>query len=345
MLLGGIKSFTPLVRSGSRQHTWRSRSQLASLSSPDPKHTRVVLMRHGESEFNTANIFTGWCDVALTPRGVVEADEAGKVFLSNNLKFRVCHTSLLSRSISTAWRSLESAGVGWVDVIKDWRLNERHYGALQGLSKERTAERLGRDKVMKWRRSFFARPPEMEPEHPHYSMIEDDKRYEKLRLTAGITKAESLEDCQQRVVEAWETSIMPTPYSPPENTDPEDCVLVVAHANTLRALIMHLDEISVDEIEGVNIPTAIPFYYDIDNKTGKVALPDPGKFRGTYISDDMTKRNFLERRRAAQDPWLWALKDDDVEEEMLNRKTLEQLTLEEEAAKNTLMFGFKNQKP
>jgi len=146
-------------------------------------------------------------------------------------------------------------------------------------------------------------------------------------------------------VEAWKASIMPSPYVAAPNTDPEDCVLVVAHANTLRALIMHLDEISVDEIEGVNIPTAIPFFYDIDNETGKVALPNPGTFRGTYISDDMTKRNFLERRRAAQDPWLWALKDDDVEEGMLNRKTLEQLTLEEEAAKNTLMFGFKNIKP
>ncbi|GMH66637.1 hypothetical protein TL16_g04476 [Triparma laevis f. inornata] len=245
-------------------------SPSSSLPPPPPSTTRVILMRHGESEFNTANIFTGWCDVALTPRGVVEATEAGQVFLSCGLRFRKCYTSVLSRSISTAFRSLESAGVGWVDMVKDWRLNERHYGALQGLSKERTGERLGREKVMKWRRSFFARPPSMEPSHPHYDMIENDLRYRKLKGDGGITKGESLEDTQKRVVGVWEDTIVKDSCKDADEGEEGDCVLVVAHANTLRALLMHLDEIEVDDIEDVNIPTAVPFYYDIDKNTGKV---------------------------------------------------------------------------
>ncbi|GMI02268.1 hypothetical protein TrVE_jg7902 [Triparma verrucosa] len=298
-------------------------------------------MRHGESEFNTANIFTGWCDVALTPRGVVEATEAGQVFLSCGVRFKVCYTSVLSRSISTAFRSLESAGVGWVDMVKDWRLNERHYGALQGLSKERTGERLGREKVMKWRRSFFARPPEMEPGHPHYDMIENDLRYRKLKADGGITKGESLEDTQKRVVAVWEDTIVKESCTGGEEGEEGDCVLVVAHANTLRALLMHLDSIEVSAIEDVNIPTAVPFYYDIDNKTGKVVdnKKPAGSFRGKFIYDDLKKRSFLERRRAAQDPWLWALRDDDVEEGMLNKKSLNEISIEEEASRNTKLFA------
>eukprot|EP00518_Triparma_eleuthera_P020288 CAMPEP_0197552462 /NCGR_PEP_ID=MMETSP1320-20131121/5934_1 /TAXON_ID=91990 /ORGANISM="Bolidomonas sp., Strain RCC2347" /LENGTH=326 /DNA_ID=CAMNT_0043113041 /DNA_START=203 /DNA_END=1183 /DNA_ORIENTATION=- len=318
-----------------------------SLPPVPPSATRVVLMRHGESEFNTANIFTGWCDVALTPRGVVEATEAGQVFLSNNIRFSCCYTSVLSRSISTAFRALESAGVGWVDMVKDWRLNERHYGALQGLSKERTGSRLGREKVMKWRRSFYARPPAMEPGHPHYDMIEEDYRYRGLKKAGGITKGESLEDCQQRVVEAWNDIISSSCQSDSED-DEQDYVLVVAHANTLRSLIMHLDEIDVESIEDVNIPTAVPFYYDVGPGGGVVSKKPEGEFRGKYIYDDLKKRTFLERRRAAQDPWLWALRDDDVEEEMLlkeRQESLDAATIEEEAKRNTELFAGNNPNP
>lgn len=127
---------------------------------------RLVLMRHGESEFNNANIFTGWCDVALTPRGVVEAVEAGQVFLSHSLHFRKCYVSLLTRSIVTAQRCLEAAGIAYTPLHYDWRWNERHYGALQGLSKEQTANRLGREKVMEWRRSYHSPPPIMTKKHP-----------------------------------------------------------------------------------------------------------------------------------------------------------------------------------
>ena len=137
-------------------------SQVTSSLPPVPENAhRIVFMRHGQSSFNDANIFTGWCDVALTPRGIVEAEEAGEVFRSHNLTFSHCYTSLLTRSIVTAQRSLEAAGISYVPISYDWRLNERHYGALQGLSKERTGDRLGRERVMKWRRSYHARPPAM----------------------------------------------------------------------------------------------------------------------------------------------------------------------------------------
>jgi 2,3-bisphosphoglycerate-dependent phosphoglycerate mutase len=300
-------------------------------------------MRHGESEFNNANIFTGWCDVALTQRGVVEAVEAGQVFRSHELHFRKCYTSLLTRSIVTAHRSLEAAGVSYTPIVYDWRLNERHYGALQGLSKERTADRLGRTRVMKWRRSYEARPPLMQPGHPHYDTINQDPRYHTL---TDLPLGESLEDCQTRVVESWREIVADIAGELSRSDENDSAVrdspysLVVAHANSLRALVMHLDDIPAHEIESLNIPTAIPFYYDVDVTTGAVLLasrdasasPDgqsdanrsgnhgglgTGVFRGVYIADERKKRSFLERRRAANDPWLWALHDHQVERSML----------------------------
>lgn len=276
---------------------------------------------------------------------------------------------------------LEAAGIAYTPISYDWRLNERHYGALQGLSKERTADRLGRTLVMKWRRSYYARPPLMTADHPHYFMIECDGRYRHLKTQkknqnhaiispnnrvdndneneetndSGITKGESLQDCQLRVIDVWENRIIKDimqqeerqqqqqkqqewntnhnyndnePASPPYS-------LVVAHANTLRALVMHLDNIPPGKIESVNIPTAIPFFYDIDaltgnvirhsryasneDDTGKMTTLQEGVFTGQYITDEMKKRNFLERRRAVQDPWLWALHDEQVAPGMLLR--------------------------
>lgn len=339
-----------------------SSSSSSSALPPVPENChRIVMMRHGESEFNNANVFTGWCDVALTPRGIVEAVEAGQVFASRGLSFRRCYASVLTRSIATAHRALEAAGVAYTPLEYDWRLNERHYGALQGLSKERTAIRLGRDIVMKWRRSYEARPPPMTPEHPHYRIINDDPRYRHLRYqqqqqqqqqqqpiatTAadgdiGIPLGESLEDCQQRVLTAWNdildeviaesiNSANGNYHSGPPSSSSSDYSLLVAHANTLRALVMHLDDIPAADIESVNIPTAIPFYYDIDLNTKQIHhSPDAatlakeegggggGVFRGTYIDDDRKRRSFWERRRAANDPWLWALRDEQVAPSML----------------------------
>jgi len=259
---------------------------------------------------------------------------------------------MLTRSIVTAHRSLEAAGVAYTPIQLDWRLNERHYGALQGLSKERTAVRLGRARVMKWRRSYDARPPLMTPDHPHYAIINNDARYRSLE---GIPLGESLEDCQKRVVEAWKDILEDVSQS--NHSTESSYSLLVAHANTLRALAMHLDDIAAEEIEGLNIPTAIPFYYDVDKQKGKVVMPEEdeltdkigtGRFRGIYISDERKKRSFLERRRAANDPWLWALHDHQVARSMLVEDEPEQdgedeaeglEGLEQEAKHNTEVFS------
>ncbi|GKZ00674.1 hypothetical protein MPSEU_001019500 [Mayamaea pseudoterrestris] len=313
---------------------------------PSNSH-RVVFMRHGESEFNNANIFTGWCDIGLTRRGVCEAIEAGQVLYSHRMTFDKCYSSLLTRSIVTAQRALEAAGISYTPIHMDWRINERHYGALQGLSKERTADRLGRNIVMEWRRSFEARPPDMTVKHPHYDIIHKDARYNKLQ--EQIPLSESLHDCQERVVNAW-TDIQAdirnaSPDEPPTS-------FVVAHANSLRALVMSLDGIGAHDIENLNIPTAIPFYYDICKQTGNVLSKQaPGQFRGIYIADERKKRSFLERRRASNDPWLWALHDDQVDKSMLLNPEADDATsvdamnvdgmdgVEEEAKHNTEIFG------
>lgn len=332
-------------------------SEAVSVSSlppvPENGH-RFVLCRHGESEFNNANIFTGWCDVALTQRGVVEAVEAGEVFRSHGMGFWKCYTSMLTRSIVTAQRALEAAGVAYTPIDYDWRWNERHYGALQGLSKDRTADRLGRKKTMEWRRSYHARPPLMTPEHPHYAIINEDVRY---KHVPDIPKGESLEDCQKRVIEVWQDTLADVAANHGKDSTNSKYSLVVAHANTLRALVMHLDDIPADEIEGLNIPTAIPFYYDVNPHTGEVLgtprsaeqdnkIAVDRRFSGIYISDERKKRNFLERRRAANDPWLWALHDDQVARSMLlgdeevGQEAIEGLDgLEEEAKHNTEVFS------
>lgn len=295
--------------------------------------------------------YAAWCyDTGLTKRGKVEAEEAGQVFASHGLTFRKCYASLLTRAIVTAHRSLEAGGLSYTPLHYDWRLNERHYGALQGLSKEQTAERLGRSRVMQWRRSYEAQPPMMTSEHPHYDSIVSDARYKHL---PDIPLGESLQQCQVRVVEAWKdivgdfkrTESSESPYS-----------LLVAHANTLRALVMHIDGIPSGEIESLNIPTGIPFFYDVHKETGEVLsvgradsgiVNGIGRFRGVYIADERKKRSFLERRRAANDPYLWALRDEQVARHMLvddnSQGESTQGTgmggIEEEAARNTQLFS------
>lgn len=326
---------------------------------PVPGHVhRLVLMRHGESEFNNANIFTGWSDIGLTKRGIVEAEEAGQVFASHGLTFRKCYASVLTRAIVTAHRSLEAAGISYTPLQYDWRLNERHYGALQGLSKEQTAQRLGRALVLQWRRSYDARPPLMTKEHPHYDSIVYDGRYKHL---SQLPLGESLQECQVRVIEAWDDIVQDIQGAAPTDAPYS---LLVAHANTLRALVMHIDDIASNDIEGLNIPTGIPFYYDIHKETGEIikSLSSSssqsvvnehgvvGKFSGMYIADERKKRSFLERRRAANDPYLWALRDEQVARHMLLDDGSEDLQniqeqsqglngMEEEATRNTRLFA------
>jgi 2,3-bisphosphoglycerate-dependent phosphoglycerate mutase len=283
----------------------------------------------------------------LTKRGRVEAEEAGQVFASHGLTFRKCYSSVLTRAIVTAHRSLETAGVSYTPLQYDWRLNERHYGALQGLSKEQTAQRLGKTLVMKWRRSYDACPPLMTSEHPHYDSIVHDGRYKHL---TELPLGESLQECQVRVIEAWKDIVNDIK----DVTEKESKYsLLVAHANTLRALVMHIDDISSEDIEGLNIPTGIPFYYDIHKETGevqKVSSVDQrgiGKFSGMYIADERKKRSFLERRRAANDPYLWALRDEQVARHMLLDDGSEDQELdhcgldgmETEVTKNTQLFS------
>mmetsp|Transcript_15287 Transcript_15287/g.28543 ORF Transcript_15287/g.28543 Transcript_15287/m.28543 type:complete len:409 (+) Transcript_15287:96-1322(+) len=307
-------STSALAASGNAKTSSLNSRNTVSRLPPVPEHChRFVLMRHGESAFNNANIFTGWCDVALTKRGEVEAIEAGEVFLSHSVNFRKCYSSLLSRSIVTAHRALDAGGIAYTPLEYDWRWNERHYGALQGLSKEQTAVRLGRDIVMKWRRSFSAQPPLMTDEHPHFKSINNDPRYKHVE---HVPRGESLENCQERVILAWKDVVKEIG----EHLEPTDFdySLLVAHANTLRALVMHLDNINAERIESLNIPTAIPFFYDIDKSTGEVvSSQEEGTFRGIYITDERKQRSFLERRRAANDPWTWALHDDQVATSML----------------------------
>ena len=204
---------------------------------------------------------------------------------------------------------------------------------------------------MQWRRSYTAKPPLMTPEHPHYDIIQNDPRYRNLK---GIPLGESLEDCQARMVEAWKDIVSEAQQADPEKESKYS--LIVAHANSLRALVQYLDDIPEGEIEALNIPTAIPFYYDIDLGTGNVIAstlsPEtdviaPGKFRGIYISDERKKRSFLERRRAANDPWVWALHDHQVARSLLiDEDTLDEdgdgegmAGLEEEARHNTEVFS------
>ena len=230
----------------------------------------------------------------------------------------------------------------------DWRLNERHYGALQGLSKEQTAQRLGRNLVMKWRRSYDARPPLMTKEHPHFDSIVYDRRYRHLE---ELPLGESLQDCQMRVVQAWNDIVQDIGAASEQESSYS---LLVAHANTLRALVMHIDKIPSHDIEGFNIPTGVPFYYDIHKETGTVMSSSSSTneyelrmFSGTYIADERKKRSFLERRRAANDPYLWALRDEQVARHMLLDDGMEDQStqshrlngIEEEVAKNTKLFS------
>lgn len=204
---------------------------------------------------------------------------------------------------------------------------------------------------MEWRRSYSARPPFMTKIHPHYEIIYGDPRYRKLDQSK-LPLGESLEDCQIRVIESWK-DIVGEISALGENTkingDETGCTLIVAHANSLRALVMHLDDIPSEEIESLNIPTAIPFYYDICLNSGRtVSEQEPGLFRGVYISDDRKKRSFLERRRAANDPFLWALDDHHItqsvvlngsEDQGIEEETVDMEGLEEEAKRNTELYS------
>jgi 2,3-bisphosphoglycerate-dependent phosphoglycerate mutase len=216
----------------------------------------LVLLRHGQSTWNQENRFTGWVDVPLSPQGHDEAREAGRRLRAAGLEFDVAHTSLLERAIKTLWIVLDELHTVWLPVQRSWRLNERMYGALQGLNKAETAAEHGEEQVKIWRRSYSTPPPPLGPEHPYYPGR--DRRYASLS-PAELPLTESLQDTSRRVWPYWESSIAPALRAGQR-------VLIVAHGNSLRALIKHLDAISDADIVDLNIPTGAPLAYELDDE-------------------------------------------------------------------------------
>ena len=212
---------------------------------------RLVLIRHGESTWNKENRFTGWTDVDLTEKGRTEARDAGRLMTAEKFAFDVAYTSVLKRAIRTLWIALDEMDLMWIPVHRSWRLNERHYGALQGLNKAETAAQHGEAQVKIWRRSYDLPPPPLardDARHPSH-----DRRYSNLR-PSELPLTESLKDTVARFLPYWHDSIAPTIASGKR-------VLIAAHGNSLRALVKYLDNISDDDIVALNIPTGIPLVY------------------------------------------------------------------------------------
>jgi 2,3-bisphosphoglycerate-dependent phosphoglycerate mutase len=230
-------------------------------------HT-LVLLRHGQSEWNRENRFTGWVDVPLSDQGVAEAHAAGRLLLQEGFAFDVAYTSLLKRAIKTLWICLEELDQMWIPVHRSWRVNERMYGALQGLDKAETAKRHGADKVKIWRRSYDVPPPAMSEDDPGFPG--HDPRYRNL-LPSEIPRAECLADTVNRFLPYWESDIAPAIHSGQR-------VLVAAHGNSLRALVKHLEGISDAEIVDVNIPTGAPLVYRLDENLRPIG-------KGEYLGD------------------------------------------------------------
>ncbi|MEQ9205818.1 MAG: 2,3-diphosphoglycerate-dependent phosphoglycerate mutase [Phycisphaerales bacterium] len=214
----------------------------------------LVLIRHGESTWNRENRFTGWKDVPLSDQGHEEAIEAGKLLADEGYTFDLAYTSVLKRAIRTLWHVLEEMDLMWVPVTRAWKLNERHYGALQGLNKAETAEKHGEDQVKVWRRSYDTPPPALETSDKRWPG--HDRRYADLD-PKDIPTTECLKDTVERVVPYWENEIAPQIRAGKR-------IIIAAHGNSLRAMVKFLDGISDDDIVGVNIPTGMPMVYELD---------------------------------------------------------------------------------
>jgi 2,3-bisphosphoglycerate-dependent phosphoglycerate mutase len=216
---------------------------------------KIVLLRHGESDWNKENRFTGWTDVDLSEKGKEEAKKAGQVLKKEGFIFDVAYTSVLKRAIRTLWITLDGMDLMWIPVYNSWRLNERHYGALQGLNKSETAAKFGEDQVLIWRRSYDIQPPALEKNDPRYPGI--DPRYKDLDKK-DIPCTECLKDTVARFLPYWHETIAPMVKSGKR-------VIIAAHGNSLRALVKYLDNVSEDAIIKLNIPTGIPLVYELDD--------------------------------------------------------------------------------
>lgn len=216
---------------------------------------KLVLLRHGESEWNKANRFTGWKDVDLSEQGIEEAKEAGQVLKEKGFTFDLAYTSVLKRAIRTLWITLDEMDLMWIPVHRSWRLNERHYGALQGLNKAETAAKYGDDQVLVWRRSYDTPPPSLDKSDERYPG--NESRYQNLD-EANLPLTECLKDTVDRFLPYWHDTIAPTIKSGKQ-------VIIAAHGNSLRALVKYLDNVSEEDIVGLNIPTGMPLVYELDD--------------------------------------------------------------------------------
>ncbi len=246
---------------------------------------KLVLLRHGESIWNLENRFTGWTDVDLTPRGIDEANEAARLLREGGFTFDVAYTSVLKRAIRTLWIVLDRMDLMWIQVPRSWRLNERHYGALQGLNKAEMAEKYGEEQVRLWRRSYTARPPALTPDDPRHPGR--DPRYAELSASE-LPLTESLKDTVDRFLPFWHGTIAPAVRAGKR-------VLLSAHGNSLRALVKYLDHVSDEEIVGLNIPTGIPLVYELDDdltplRHHYLGDPEAAKRAAEAVARQATKR-------------------------------------------------------
>jgi 2,3-bisphosphoglycerate-dependent phosphoglycerate mutase len=247
---------------------------------------KLVLLRHGESLWNKENRFTGWTDVGLTEKGVREAVEAGRILAKEGYVFDLAFTSVLSRAIKTLWLTLEQMDLMWIPVHLSWRLNERHYGALQGLNKAETAERHGMDQVMLWRRSYDIRPPALTADDPRFPGHEP--RYRDLG-PQDLPLTECLKDTVERFLPYWHDTIAPALRSGKR-------VIISAHGNSLRALVKYLDGISEKDILELNIPTGIPLVYELDDglkplRSYYLGDPEAAKKAAQAVADQLKQKD------------------------------------------------------
>jgi len=217
---------------------------------------KLVLIRHGESTWNLENRFTGWTDVDLTPTGVEQAKQSGRLLKDAGYEFDIAYTSVLKRAIWTLWYALDQMDRTWLPIVNDWRLNERHYGALQGLNKAETAKKFGDEQVLVWRRSYDTPPPTLAADDPRSER--GDPRYAKLKA-AEVPLTECLKDTVARVLPFWNDTLAPAIRAGQR-------VVIAAHGNSIRAMVKYLDGISDADIVGLNIPNGIPLVYELDAK-------------------------------------------------------------------------------
>jgi 2,3-bisphosphoglycerate-dependent phosphoglycerate mutase len=270
------------VSLASRRFAFAGKNNFAAFQTAEK--STLVLVRHGESTWNLENKFTGWVDVPLSPKGHEEVTEAGRLIKAEGITANVAHTSLLKRAIRTLWHVLEQTDLMWIPVNKAWQLNERHYGGLQGLDKQETVDKYGKDQVLVWRRSYDVPPPTVDTSSEHHPA--NDPRYAGFDFDENFT--ESLATTLDRVLPYYEQEIKPDLIA-------GKTVLVAAHGNSLRALVKHLDGISENEIAELNIPTGTPLVYELDDDCN--VIPADGAMaplRGRYLGDQDAIRARIE---------------------------------------------------